>query len=273
MKQYHDLLEDILQNGEDQMDRTGVGTRSVFGRQMRFDLREGFPLVTTKRVYTKAIIHELLWILSGSTNIKYLKKNKVKIWNEWANDVGELGPVYGRQWRRYHLYNDTDSSGFDKEVTLDQIEQVINSIKKNPSSRRHIVTSWNPLEIGDMALPPCHCFFQFRVSGEYLDLQLYQRSADLLLGIPFNIASYSILLSMIAQVCDLKPRHFIHTVGDAHIYHNHFEQVKEQLSRTEYPLPQLRLNPDVKSIDDFRFEDIEIVGYKSHPAIKAKVAV
>ncbi len=262
MKQYLDLLQDIMDNGQDADNRTGIYARKVFGRQMRFDLSQGFPLVTTKKVYLRAIIHELVWLLSGNTNIKYLHDNNVTIWDEWADKDGNLGPVYGHQWRNFN------SQG------IDQIKDVIERIKKNPQDRRLIVTAWNPAQIEQMALPPCHCFFQFDVTPDgKLNCQLYQRSCDMFLGVPFNIASYSLLTMMVAQVCGLKAGEFVHTLGNAHIYSNHFEQVKLQLSRQPYPLPQMKINPDVKDIDDFRFEDFELVNYQCHPAIKGDVAV
>ncbi len=262
MKQYLDLLQDILDNGQDADNRTGIYARKVFGRQMRFDLSQGFPLVTTKKVYLRAIIHELIWLLSGNTNIKYLHDNNVTIWDEWADENGDLGPVYGHQWRNFN------SQG------IDQIKDVIERIKKNPQDRRMIVTAWNPAQINEMALPPCHCFFQFDVTPDgKLNCQLYQRSCDMFLGVPFNIASYSLLTMMVAQVCGLKPGEFVHTLGNAHIYSNHFEQVKLQLTRKPYPLPEMKINPNVKNIDDFRFEDFELVNYQCHPAIKGDVAV
>ena len=262
MKQYLDLLQDILDNGQDADNRTGIYARKVFGRQMRFDLSQGFPLVTTKKVYLRAIIHELIWLLSGNTNIKYLHDNNVTIWDEWADENGNLGPVYGHQWRNFN------SQG------IDQIKDVIERIKKNPQDRRLIVTAWNPAQINEMALPPCHCFFQFDVTPDgKLNCQLYQRSCDMFLGVPFNIASYSLLTMMVAQVCGLKPGEFVHTLGNAHIYSNHFEQVKLQLTRKPYPLPEMKINPEVKNIDDFRFEDFELVNYQCHPAIKGDVAV
>ncbi len=262
MKQYLDLLQDILDNGQDADNRTGIYARKVFGRQMRFDLSQGFPLVTTKKVYLRAIIHELIWLLSGNTNIKYLHDNNVTIWDEWADENGNLGPVYGHQWRNFN------SQG------IDQIKDVIERIKKNPQDRRLIVTAWNPAQINEMALPPCHCFFQFDVTPDgKLNCQLYQRSCDMFLGVPFNIASYSLLTMMVAQVCGLKPGEFVHTLGNAHIYSNHFEQVKLQLTRKPYPLPEMKINPNVKNIDDFRFEDFELVNYQCHPAIKGDVAV
>nr|AIA16247.1 thymidylate synthase [uncultured bacterium] len=264
MKQYLDLLRHVMNHGTEKSDRTGTGTKSVFGYQMRFDLKEGFPLLTTKKVHTKSIIHELLWFLKGDTNIKYLKENGVSIWDEWADENGNLGPVYGSQWRSWQAADGR---------TIDQITQVIEQIKKNPDSRRLIVSAWNVGEIDKMKLPPCHAFFQFYVAEGKLSCQLYQRSADIFLGVPFNIASYALLTMMIAQVCDLRPGEFVHTLGDAHIYSNHFDQVELQLSRDPRPLPTMRLNPSVKNIFDFKFEDIELLNYNPHPAIKAPVAV
>jgi len=264
MQQYHDLLKHILNTGVDKSDRTGTGTRSVFGYQMRFNLQEGFPLLTTKKLHTKSIFHELLWILKGETNIKYLKDNGVSIWDEWADEQGHLGPVYGSQWRSWPAPDGR---------TIDQITQVVEQIKKNPDSRRLIVSAWNVGEIDKMKLPPCHAFFQFYVTQGKLSCQLYQRSADVFLGVPFNIASYAALTCMIAQVCDLEPGEFVHTFGDVHLYNNHFEQVKLQLSRTPRSLPTLKLNPAIKNIFDFKFEDLVIENYDPHPAIKAPVAV
>ena len=264
MKQYHDLLRHVLNEGTVKSDRTGTGTISVFGYQMRFDLQKGFPLLTTKKLHTRSIFHELLWFLKGETNIKYLKENKVSIWDEWADENGELGPVYGKQWRSWEAADGT---------TIDQISNVIEEIKKNPDSRRLRVVAFNPSDISKMALPPCHAFFQFYVADGKLSCQLYQRSADIFLGVPFNIASYALLVHMVAQVCNLEVGEFIHTLGDAHIYSNHLEQVKLQLSRECRPLPKLKLNPAVKNIFDFKYEDIEIVGYDPHPAIKGEVAV
>ncbi len=264
MQQYHALLQHVLDNGTDKSDRTGTGTRSVFGYQMRFDLAKGFPLVTTKKVHLKSIIHELIWFLKGDSNIKYLKENGVKIWDEWADAEGNLGPVYGVQWRSWQTADGR---------TVDQITNLINDIKKNPDSRRLIVSAWNPGEVGKMALPPCHTMFQFYVLNGKLSCQLYQRSGDIFLGVPFNIASYALLTMMVAQVCDLQPGEFIHTLGDAHIYSNHMEQVKEQLSRTPYPLPEMQLNPAVKDIFDFKFEDFQLLGYQHHDTIKAPIAV
>lgn len=269
MKQYLNLLEQILTTGNDRGDRTGTGTRSIFGVQLKYDLQQGFPLVTTKKMFTRGIIEELLWMISGSTNAKILEDKNVNIWREWGDPVTrELGPIYGAQWRGFC---GIDAYGTPKSV--DQLANAINDIKTNPESRRIIVSSWNATMIDDMALPPCHCFFQFYVRGEFLDLQLYQRSADCFLGVPFNIAQYSLLLSMIAQVTDKKPGIFTHTIGDAHIYSNHFEQVKEQLSRMPHELPKLVLNESIKNIDDFKVDDIKIEGYECWPAIKAPVAV
>lgn len=264
MKQFHDLLEHVLDTGTFKSDRTGTGTQSVFGYQMRFNLENGFPLLTTKKLHTRSIFHELLWFLKGETNIQYLKENKVSIWDEWADENGELGPVYGKQWRSWEAADGK---------TVDQISNVIDQIQKNPDSRRLLVVAFNPAEIEKMALPPCHAFFQFYVANGKLSCQLYQRSADIFLGVPFNIASYALLTHMIAQVCNLKVGEFIHTLGDAHIYSNHMDQVKLLLSREPKKLPTLKLNPNIKNIFDFKYEDIEVVGYESHPAIKAEVAV
>ncbi len=264
MKQYLDLLEHVMEHGVEKSDRTGTGTRSVFGYQMRFNLEAGFPLLTTKKLHTKSIIHELLWFLKGETNIKYLKENGVSIWDDWADAEGELGPVYGSQWRSWKT---TDGR------TIDQITNVIHQIKKNPDSRRLIVSAWNVGEIDRMKLPPCHAFFQFYVANGKLSCQLYQRSADIFLGVPFNIASYALLTMMVAQVCNLKPGEFVHTLGDAHIYSNHFEQVHLQLSRAPKILPTMKLNPAVKNIFDFRFEDFILENYDPHPHIKGTVAV
>lgn len=284
MKQYHDLIKHVLENGVDKGDRTGTGTRSVFGYQMRFDLKAGFPLVTTKKIHLKSIIHELLWFIKGETNVKYLQDNGVRIWNEWADDKGDLGPVYGRQWRNWN------------GESIDQLSGVIETIKNNPNSRRLLVSAWNPSVLpdstksfaenvanGKVALPPCHTFFHFYVSPPHpkeganakpkLSCQLYQRSADIFLGVPFNIASYALLTMMIAQVCDLEYGDFVHTFGDAHIYTNHFEQVELQLSRDFRPLPEMKINPEVNSIFDFTFEDFELLNYNPHPHIKGKVAV
>lgn len=264
MKQYLDLLQEIMDHGTVKSDRTGVGTKSIFGHQMRFDLSEGFPLLTTKKVHLRSIIHELLWFISGNTNIGYLHDNKVSIWDEWADANGDLGPVYGKQWRSW----DTPDGR-----SIDQLSEVIETIKRNPDSRRMIVCAWNPSDVDKMALPPCHCFFQFYVADGRLSCQLYQRSADTFLGVPFNIASYALLTMMIAQVCGLKPGEFVHTTGDTHIYLNHFDQVREQLSRTPRPLPVMKLNPEVKDIFRFRYEDFTLEGYDPWPAIKAPVAV
>jgi thymidylate synthase len=264
MKQYLDLMRDVLENGVKKEDRTGTGTLSVFGRQMRFDLGKGFPLVTTKKLHLKSIIHELLWFLAGDTNIKYLSENGVKIWDEWADENGNLGPVYGHQWRSWPTADGRE---------IDQISNVIERIKTNPDDRRLIVSAWNVGEIGKMALPPCHAFFQFYVANGKLSCQLYQRSADIFLGVPFNIASYALLTLMVAQVTGLKPGEFIHTFGDAHLYINHIEQAQLQLTRDPKPLPEMHLNPHVKSIFDFKFEDFELVGYEAHPHIKGVVAV
>lgn len=264
MKQYLDLMRYVLEHGARKDDRTGTGTLSVFGYQMRFDLSEGFPLVTTKKAHTKSIIHELLWFLKGETNIKYLTDNGVSIWNEWADEQGDLGPVYGAQWRSWKSADGR---------TIDQISQIIAQIKQNPDSRRLIVSAWNVPELDQMALLPCHALFQFYVVDKKLSCQLYQRSADIFLGVPFNIASYALLTMMVAQVCDLQPGEFIHTFGDAHLYLNHLEQARLQLSRSPYPLPQMKINPDVRNIFDFRFEDFELVNYQCHPHIKAEVAV
>ncbi|MBS2096674.1 thymidylate synthase [Carboxylicivirga linearis] len=264
MKQYLDLLQRVLDEGATKDDRTGTGTISVFGHQMRFDLSEGFPLLTTKKLHLKSIIHELLWFLKGSTNVKYLQENGVRIWNEWAKEDGELGPIYGYQWRSWPDY---------KGGNIDQIKEVIESIKNNPNSRRHIVSAWNVGAIDDMQLPPCHILFQFYVADGKLSCQLYQRSADIFLGVPFNIASYAILTMMVAQVCGLKPGTFVHTLGDAHIYLNHIEQVKLQLTREPKSLPQMIINPDRKNIDEFIFEDFKLENYESHPHIKGAISV
>jgi thymidylate synthase len=264
MRNYLNLLQHVLDTGTDKADRTGTGTRSIFGYQMRFDLQKGFPLVTTKKVHLKSIIHELLWFLSGDSNIRYLKENKVRIWDEWADENGDLGPVYGVQWRSWPTPDGRK---------VDQISNLINQIKNKPDSRRHIVSAWNVAEIENMALPPCHTMFQFYVADGKLSCQLYQRSADLFLGVPFNIASYALLTMMVAQVCNLVPGDFVHTFGDAHIYSNHFEQAKLQLSRELRPLPQMHLNPDVNSIFGFKYEDFELLNYDPHPGIKAPIAV
>ncbi len=268
MDQYHELLKDCLYGGE-RDDRTGVGTSGVFGRQVRFDLALGFPLITTKKIHLKSIIHELLWFISGDTNIKYLKDNGVRIWDEWANDDGDLGPVYGHQWRAFgsDYYNGHPSEG------VDQLIEVIEQIKTNPYSRRHIVSAWNPKDVPHMGLPPCHLLFQFYVSDGRLSCQLYQRSADVFLGVPFNIASYALLTMMVAQITGLAPGEFIHTFGDLHLYKNHRSQAVEQLLRDPRPLPVMKINPTVKTIDGFRYDDFTLQGYKPHPAIKAEVAV
>lgn len=264
MKQYLDLLDHVLKNGTEKSDRTGTGTISVFGYQMRFNLDDGFPVLTTKKLHLKSIIYELLWFISGDTNIKYLTDNGVKIWNEWADKDGNLGPVYGCQWRSW------PAEGGRK---IDQLLNVINSIKKSPDSRRHIVSAWNVGELDKMALPPCHIMFQFYIAGGRLSCQLYQRSADIFLGVPFNIASYSLLTHMVAQATGLKPGDFIHTLGDAHIYLNHIEQVKLQLTREPYKLPVMTFNPEIKDILDFRYEDFTLTGYKAHPNIKGDISV
>ena len=264
MDEYLRLINHILENGEEKDDRTGTGTLSVFGYQMRFDLSKGFPMVTTKKVHLKSIIHELLWFLKGDTNVKYLQDNGVRIWNEWADENGDLGPVYGKQWRDWK-----DNNG----RTIDQIEQAIDMIKNNPNSRRIIVSAWNVGELDEMALMPCHAFFQFHVANGKLNCQLYQRSADVFLGVPFNIASYAILTHMIAQICGLKAGTFVHTLGDAHLYTNHLEQARLQVSREPLPLPTLKLNPDIENIDGFKFEDFEVVDYQHHPHISAPIAI
>ena len=264
MKQYLQLMTDILENGSTKTDRTGTGTLSVFGRQLRFDLSEGFPMVTTKKLHLRSIIYELLWFLNGDTNIKYLKDNGVSIWDEWADENGELGPVYGHQWRSWPTPDGKH---------IDQIAQVLNQIKTKPDSRRHIVTAWNPSEVDKMALPPCHALFQFYVADGKLSCQLYQRSADYLLGVPFNIASYALLTHMFAQQCDLEPGDFVWTGGDTHLYSNHLDQARLQLGRVPYPLPQLLIKRKPSSIFDYKFEDFEIVNYQAHPSIKAPIAV
>ena len=261
MKQYLDMLRYVLENGVDKMDRTGVGTRSVFGQQMRFDLSKGFPLMTTKKMHLKSIIHELLWFIKGDTNVKYLQDNGVRIWNEWADENGDLGPIYGSQWRNWN------GEG------IDQLAQVVDKLKNNPNDRRMIVSAWNVSKIPEMPLPPCHMMFQFYVANGKLSCMLYQRSCDMFLGVPFNIASYALLTMMLAQVCDLEPGEFVHTLGDTHIYHNHFEQVKEQLRREPLPLPTMKLNPQVKDINDFKYEDFTLENYECYGAIKAQVAV
>ena len=269
MKQYLELLTRVMNEGVDRSDRTGTGTRGVFGHQMRFNLADGFPMLTTKKLHLKSIVHELIWFLAGDTNIKYLQDNGVKIWDAWADEDGDLGPVYGKQWRRWET---TDGS------VIDQMSNVVEAVKTNPYSRRHIVSAWNPAEVDKMALPPCHCLFQFHVApvkggGGKLSCQLYQRSADIFLGVPFNIASYALLTQMMAQICGLEPGDFVHTFGDAHIYSNHFEQVKLQLSREPRGLPTLTLNKDVKSLYGFTFNDMKITDYKPHKHIAGKVAV
>ncbi|HMD00021.1 MAG TPA: thymidylate synthase [Ferruginibacter sp.] len=264
MQQYLDLLQHIINNGTDKSDRTGTGTRSVFGYQMRFDLAEGFPLVTTKKTHLKSIIYELLWFLQGDTNIKYLTDHGVSIWNEWADENGNLGPVYGKQWRSWEGANGK---------TVDQVTELIHTIKTNPDSRRMIISAWNVADLPDMKLMPCHCLFQFYVANGKLSCQLYQRSADVFLGVPFNIASYALLTLMIAQVCDLQPGEFVHSFGDAHLYKNHFEQAELQLTRTAFPLPTMKINPNVKDLFEFKFEDFELLNYQAHPGIKAPVAV
>ncbi|PIP89690.1 MAG: thymidylate synthase [Bdellovibrionales bacterium CG12_big_fil_rev_8_21_14_0_65_38_15] len=264
MQQYLDLMRHVLENGSDKSDRTGTGTRSVFGYQARYNLAEGFPLVTTKKCHLRSIIVELLWFLKGETNIQFLKDNRVSIWDEWADEKGDLGPVYGYQWRHWKTPDGRE---------VDQIKQLVEGLKNNPDSRRHIVTAWNPADVDKMALPPCHSFMQFYVANNKLSCQLYQRSADIFLGVPFNIASYALLTMMIAQVCDFELGDFVHTMGDAHLYSNHFEQAKLQLSREPRPLPQMKINPQVKDLFEFSFEDFELVGYDPHPHIKAPVAV
>jgi thymidylate synthase len=264
MQQYLDLVKHIIETGTDKSDRTGTGTRSVFGYQMRFDLSKGFPLVTTKKCHLKSIIYELLWFLQGDTNIGYLKEHNVKIWDEWADENGNLGPVYGKQWRSW--------AGADG-VEVDQVKDLIHQIKNNPDSRRMIISAWNVADLPKMKLMPCHCLFQFYVANGKLSCQLYQRSADVFLGVPFNIASYALLTMMIAQVCGLEPGEFVHSFGDVHLYSNHFEQANLQLTRTPFPLPTMKINPEVKDIFDFKFEDFELLHYESHPAIKAPVAV
>ena len=264
MQQYHDLMRHVLEHGNDKGDRTGTGTRSVFGYQMRFDLSEGFPVLTTKKLHLRSIIHELLWFLQGDTNIRYLKENGVSIWDEWADESGNLGPVYGYQWRSWPAPDGRH---------IDQIATVVEQIKTNPNSRRMIVSAWNPALVDDMALPPCHAMFQFYVADGKLSCQLYQRSADIFLGVPFNIASYALLTMMVAQVCGLQAGEFIHTLGDAHLYSNHFEQARLQLSRSPKTLPTMNINPEVKDLFGFKFEDFELLGYNPDPHIKAAVAV
>ena len=264
MQQYLDFARHILTNGQQKHDRTGTGTTSVFGHQMRFNLQQGFPLLTTKKLHLKSIIHELLWFIAGDTNVTYLQHNGVRIWDEWADEEGNLGPVYGHQWRSWPK---PDGS------TVDQIKLLIEQLKSNPDSRRHIVSAWNVADVDHMALPPCHCLFQFYVADNKLSCQLYQRSADVFLGVPFNIASYALLTLMMAQVCGYQPGDFVHTFGDAHIYSNHLDQIKEQLSREPYPLPQMNINPEIDDLFAFRYEDFELVNYQAHPHIKGAVAV
>lgn len=280
MQQYLDLLKHVLENGTDRSDRTGTGTRSVFGYQMRYDLSEGFPVLTTKKLHLRSIIHELLWFLQGSGNIQYLKDNGVTIWDEWADEFGDLGPVYGVQWRSWPTFKairEENELGFGEyryeTGTIDQIAKLIEGLKKNPDSRRHIVSAWNPALVDEMALPPCHTMFQFYVANGKLSCQLYQRSADIFLGVPFNIASYALFTHMVAQVVGLEVGDFVHTLGDAHIYHNHFEQAKLQLTRTPKKLPTMEINPEVKDIFGFKFEDFKLVGYEADPSIKAPIAV
>ena len=261
MQQYLDLLKDVLENGVDKEDRTGVGTRSVFGRQMRFDLTKGFPLMTTKKMHLKSIIYELLWFIKGDTNVRYLQEHGVRIWNEWADENGDLGPVYGSQWRNWN------------NEGIDQLAEVIDKLKNNPNARRMIVSAWNVSKIPEMHLPPCHMMFQFYTAGNRLSCMLYQRSCDMFLGVPFNIASYALLTMMVAQVTGFEPGEFVHTLGDTHIYHNHFDQVKEQLSRRPLALPTMKINPAVRDINDFRYEDFELTDYQCYDAIKAQVAV
>ncbi len=264
MQQYIDLLDHVMTHGEEKSDRTGTGTISVFGYQMRFNLSQGFPLLTTKKLHLRSIIHELLWFLKGETNVRYLQDNQVRIWNEWADPDGELGPIYGYQWRSWPDYHGGH---------IDQIQQVINSINNNPNSRRHIVSAWNTGQLDEMNLPPCHILFQFHVSGKRLSLQLYQRSADIFLGVPFNIASYALLLKMMAQVTHLEAGDFIHTLGDAHIYQNHVDQVNLQRTRKPLPLPQIKLNPTITHINDFTYDDFELINYRSHPHIKGDISI
>lgn len=264
MKNYLDLMRDVRDNGVERVDRTGVGTRSVFGRQLRFDLSQGFPAVTTKKLHLRSIIHELLWFMAGDTNTRYLKDNSVSIWDEWADENGDLGPVYGYQWRSWPAPNGEP---------IDQLARVVDAIRNNPSSRRHIVSAWNPAQVDDMALPPCHALFQFYVADGRLSCQLYQRSADLFLGVPFNIASYALLTHMVAQTCNLKPGDFVHTFGDVHLYLNHLEQADRQLARTPKPLPMLWLNPEVDDLFAFSYDDIALQNYECHPGIKAPIAV
>ena len=264
MKNYLQLIKQILDNGAIKSDRTGTGTKSIFGHQMRFDLSQGFPIITTKKIHLKSIIHELLWFIAGDTNIEYLQKNGVRIWNEWADNEGNLGPIYGHQWRSWPTANNQH---------IDQIKMIIDQIKNTPDSRRIIVNAWNVAEIEKMALPPCHCLFQFYVADNKLSCQLYQRSADVFLGVPFNIASYALLTMMIAQVCDLELGDFVHTLGDAHLYSNHIEQAELQISRSPFKLSQMKINPKIKNLFDFSYDDFELTDYQSHPHIKAKVAI
>jgi thymidylate synthase len=264
LRAYLDLLSQILERGVEKSDRTGTGTLSLFGPQLRFDLRQSFPLLTTKKLHTKSIVHELLWFLSGSTNVAYLREHGVKIWDEWADPAGELGPVYGHQWRAWPARDGGE---------IDQIARLVDGLRRNPDSRRHLVSAWNPADLDRMALPPCHALFQFYVANGELSCQLYQRSADVFLGVPFNIASYALLCAMVAQVTDLRPGELVHTFGDVHLYLNHVEQAREQLTREPRPLPRLRLNPEVRSIFDFRFEDVAIEAYDPHPSIRAPIAV
>lgn len=272
MKQYQDLLKACL-HGEPKEDRTGTGTRSIFGYQMRFNLQDGFPILTTKRIHFKSVVHELLWFISGDTNIQYLRDNGVSIWNNWADENGDLGPTYGHQWRHCPTYKEIEDNLYIPGREIDQLRQVIRDIKKTPDSRRLIVSSWNPAAVSEMALPPCHCLYQFYVNNGKLSCQLYQRSADVGLGVPFNIASYALLTHMVAQVCDLQVGDFIHTFGDVHIYKNHTNALQEQLKREPRSLPILKLNTVIKNIDDFRYEDIEIVGYNPYPHIRLEVSV
>ena len=264
MQQYLDLLERVLETGVDRGDRTGIGTRAVFGHQMRFNLADGFPLLTTKKLHIRSIIHELLWFVSGDTNIRYLQENGVSIWDEWADENGDLGPVYGKQWRRWQTYDGRE---------IDQLAELVGMIKTNPDSRRLMLTAWNPADVSKMALPPCHCLFQFHVANGCLSCQLYQRSADIFLGVPFNIASYALLTHMIARICGLQVDKFVHVIGDAHLYNNHFDQAREQISRKPGGLPQLLIHRIPESIDGFRFEDFEIIGYDAQPHIAAPIAV
>lgn len=272
MKKYLDLLSDIMEHGVDKNNRTGVWTRSVFGRQISYDLREGFPLLTTKKIHLKSVIYELLWFLHGNTNVRWLQEHGVSIWDEWADENGDLGPVYGAQWRNFGGGSFFDSLG-RPILGVDQIADLVDKLKNRPDDRRMIVSAWNPMQIGEMALPPCHMFFQCYVAEGELSLLMYQRSCDTFLGVPFNIASYALLTMMLAQVCGLKPREFIHSMGDTHLYNNHFNQVKTQLSREPRPLPKMLINPEVKEIDQFKYEDFELVGYDPYPGIKAEVAV